>query len=72
MYRWAREGRLRLYKLGGRATRVHRPDLERMLLPKERVDAWAGLSEISFARDWDNEKDAAYDNWRERYGVRKR
>jgi len=27
------------------------------------------LSEASFARDWDNEKDAAYDDWKNLYGV---
>ena len=71
LYRWAREGKLPLYKLGGRATRVKRSDLERMLLPKDDPNAWTKLSEVSFARDWDNEKDAVYDNWRELYGVRK-
>jgi hypothetical protein len=32
--------------------------------------AWTRLSEASFAREWDNDKDAVYDNWRELYGVR--
>jgi len=27
--------------------------------------AWTKLSEETFAKDWDNEKDAVYDNWRE-------
>ena len=31
---------------------------------------WIKLSEASFARDWDNELDAVYDNWREIYGVK--
>jgi excisionase family DNA binding protein len=39
---------------------------------KERVGVVAGLSEESFARTWDNPEDAAYDRWREIYGVRKR
>lgn len=30
---------------------------------------WALLSEPSLRRIWDNEADAAYDNWRELYGV---
>ena len=71
LYRWAREGSLPLYKLGGRATRVKRPDLDQLLVEKDYSNAWTKLSEASFARDWDNEKDAAYDNWRELYGVRK-
>lgn len=72
LYRWAREGRLRLYKLGARATRVRRSDLDRMAVPKRlpEGEAWARLSEASFAKDWDNEKDAVYDNWRDLYGVR--
>ena len=31
--------------------------------------AWLKLAESTFAQDWDNEQDAAYNNWRERYGV---
>jgi hypothetical protein len=30
---------------------------------------WSLLSEPSLQRVWDNEADAAYDNWRELYGV---
>jgi hypothetical protein len=30
---------------------------------------WSLLSEASLQRVWDNEADAAYDNWRELYGV---
>jgi hypothetical protein len=33
---------------------------------------WAALAEQSFAKDWDNEEDAIYDNWREHYHVRER
>ena len=71
VYRWARAGNLPLFKLGGRATRVKRADLDRMLVEKASDNTWTRLSETSFAGDWDNEKDAAYDNWRELYGVRK-
>lgn len=70
LYRWVRQGRLRLYKLGSRATRVRRSDLERMFSPKDEDMAWTALSEQSFAEDWDSEEDAVYDNWRELYGVR--
>ena len=30
---------------------------------------WSFVSENSLRRVWDNEQDAAYDNWRELYGV---
>ncbi len=30
---------------------------------------WSFLSEDAFQRVWDNDEDAAYDNWRELYGV---
>jgi len=32
-------------------------------------DAWVRLAESAFSRDWDNELDAIYDNWRELYNV---
>lgn len=31
--------------------------------------ATSAVSEDSLARVWDNDRDAAYDNWRELYGV---
>jgi len=70
VYRWARQGRLRLFKVGARATRVRRSDLDLLAMPAERPQAWPALSEAAFAQDWDNEDDAAYDNWRAIYGVR--
>jgi hypothetical protein len=30
---------------------------------------WAAGAVTSFAKDWDNEQDAIYDNWKERYHV---
>lgn len=72
LYRWARDGRIRLYKMGVRATRLRRSDLERMLSSKNDDMAWTALSEQSFAEDWESEEDAVYDNWRELYGVRSR
>lgn len=30
---------------------------------------WSFLSEAALQRVWDNEEDAAYDNWRELYDV---
>jgi excisionase family DNA binding protein len=70
LYRWARQGRLVLYKLGSRGTRIKRPDLDRLLSRMDDAATWTALSEDTFAHDWDNEKDAVYDRWRELYGVR--
>ncbi len=69
LYRWARTGRVRLHRFGARTTRVKRSELDGLLPAKEPLTGWAMLSHDSFARDWDNDKDAIYDNWRERYGV---
>ena len=33
---------------------------------------WAAGSVASFGKDWDNEEDAVYDNWREHYHVPER
>ena len=33
---------------------------------------WSRVPAASFAEDWDNDQDAVYDQWRERYGVRER
>ena len=30
---------------------------------------WTKLSEASFARDWDNERDAVYDKWKTLYAA---
>lgn len=30
---------------------------------------WQQLSLLAFEKDWDNEDDAIYDNWRTLYGV---
>lgn len=30
---------------------------------------WLKLAVASFAKDWENEKDSIYDNWRERYHL---
>ncbi|MGH8067653.1 MAG: hypothetical protein ACRERE_20975 [Candidatus Entotheonellia bacterium] len=30
---------------------------------------WDAAAVTSFAKDWDNEQDAIYDNWKERYDV---
>lgn len=33
---------------------------------------WGNLAITSFADDWENEKDAVYDNWKEHYHVPER
>jgi hypothetical protein len=33
---------------------------------------WGALTTSGFASDWDNEKDAVYDNWKELYHVQTR
>ena len=33
---------------------------------------WGHVPTASFAEDWENDQDAIYDHWRERYGVRER
>lgn len=33
---------------------------------------WCHVPAASFADDWENDQDAIYDHWRERYGVRQR
>jgi excisionase family DNA binding protein len=155
LYRWAHDGRLRLFKAGGRVTRLRRAEIAALLTPKQtgypqehvtvvgreksqvfgigpgmetvkdaverfmghsdnhvvfrnqepvnqfttplesgdvivvlprtlqsqmpgesdneiERSVWLKLAESSFNRDWDNEHDAIYDNWRELYGVRDR
>jgi hypothetical protein len=41
------------------------------VLTKEIDDEsdWQQLSLSAFEKEWDNEEDAIYDNWRELYGV---
>ena len=72
LYRWAREGRLRLYKIGARTTRLRRSELDSFLTGDDPSLVWTGLSEASFAVDWDSDEDGIYDNWRKAYGVSKR
>ncbi len=39
---------------------------------EEHEKDWSSLAISSFAKDWDNEQDALYDNWREHYHVPER
>ena len=58
-----------------RLTRMERLVLARSLLDSiligETQDEsdWMALSLTSFQRDWDNDEDAIYDNWRTHYGI---
>jgi excisionase family DNA binding protein len=86
LYRWARLGKVRFVKLGERSTRLRRDDVARLagldgaaddqrearFGHEQEEDGWLKLAESSFAKDWDNEQDAIYDNWKELYGVRDR
>jgi hypothetical protein len=41
-----------------------------VLMSEERpLPWWTLISEEVLSRDWDNDDDAIYDNWRELYGV---
>ena len=71
LYRWVREGRLPLFKVGPRLSRLRFDDVASLVHPGDDA-AWTDLATDAFSGDWDNEKDAAYDNWRELYGVRDR
>jgi len=53
---------------------------ERLLLARTLLDSilsdetleemdWMALGLAEFQKDWDNEDDAIYDNWKEHYGV---
>lgn len=39
---------------------------------REPEKNWADVAGLGFSNDWDNEKDAAYDEWRQRYHVQTR
>lgn len=36
---------------------------------EEKDKEWSQLAMTSFAEDWENDKDAIYDSWREHYHV---
>lgn len=42
---------------------------KRPTIKARRREAWAALATDAFAEDWENEKDAEYDRWKEHYGV---
>jgi hypothetical protein len=54
----------RAHQSAGRMRRKKRP-----MIKTRRREAWAALATDAFAEDWENEKDAEYDRWKEHYGV---
>jgi excisionase family DNA binding protein len=69
--RWIEEGKLPAWRFG-RQLRIPAEALEQFgepAGPKIIERSWAELATDSFAKDWENEKDAEYDRWREHYGV---
>lgn len=72
IYRWAKQGKLQLYKVGGKATRLRKTDLDALARPLTLADnLWAQLSAPAFDADWDNPEDAIYDDWEKLYGLSK-
>jgi len=69
--RWIGEGKLSAWRFG----RQLRIPVEALIEfgqptdPKAIDRSWAELATDSFAKDWENEKDAEYDRWREHYAV---
>ena len=66
----------RVFISGATSDRIHirtssfSRNMENTILEEDiPTDCWTLLSEEVFARDWDNDDDAIYDNWRELYGV---
>lgn len=69
--RWIAAGKLPARRFG-----------RQLRIPKEALDTfgesaksgdrdWLTLATDSFAKDWENEKDAEYDRWREHYAIPK-
>lgn len=72
IYRWAKQGKLVLYKVGGTTTRLRKKDLDALAHPKTPAgDPWMQLSAPVFDADWDNPEDAIYDDWEKLYGLSK-
>ena len=73
--RWIKQGDLLAIKIG-KTVRI----LEKEFALLESTKAYqqepiidiAAASDETFAKTWDNDEDAVYDNWRELYGVHKR
>jgi len=75
LYRWAKQGKLRLYKIGRTTTRVRKRDLDALVQPfspELTSEPWSQLSAAALDADWDNPEDAIYDDWEQLYGLSKR
>ena len=68
--RWIGQGSLPARRFG-RQLRIPTEALEQFSQPVSsyQEENWPALASDSFAEDWENEKDAEYDRWREHYGV---
>lgn len=70
IYRWAKQGKLTLYKIAGTATRVRKRDLDGLARADDVTsDPWVQLSAPTFDANWDNPDDAIYDDWKQLYGL---
>ena len=72
--RWIKQGDLPAIKIG-QTVRILEKELEQLsntrpYPPESALDIAAASDEV-FAKTWDNDEDAVYDNWREIYGVHK-
>ena len=69
--RWIGEGTLEGRRFG-RQLRIASGAVDSFVgppRPDEQDRDWIGLAVDSFGKDWENDKDAEYDRWREHYGV---
>lgn len=67
--RWIEEGKLSARRFG-RQLRIPKEALDTFGQPPKSGDRdWLALATDSFAKDWENEKDAEYDRWREHYAI---
>jgi excisionase family DNA binding protein len=67
--RWIKDGKLSARRFG-RQWRIPKEALDAFGQPLKSEDRdWLALATDSFAKDWENEKDAEYDRWREHYGL---
>jgi excisionase family DNA binding protein len=69
--RWIAEGKLPARRYG-RQLRIAEESLFALGVSAEPADAGEDLGALaisSFAEDWDNERDATYDDWRSLYGL---
>ena len=69
--RWIKKGRLRAQRFG-RQLRIPTEALDKLgqvVASDDQDRDWFALAIDGFAKDWENEKDAEYDQWRKRYGI---